>query len=426
MNEETHLTTYVLDTNILLGTKKLDFLLENIQASGGQTTIPYTVLLELENQKTREGEIGFKARRALRWIGENLDSLKLSADAEEMQNDHSRNDKLIVQATLNREGVLLTNDLAMDLLATSQKIETLSYEEMEDPFRPGFAVLDISELDVFKDKEISKVMQAMIVLDTVNKSGLQPGEFLVMQEYGMNKFFFEITEGGGFTPIITNRKEQKIMSTAFGTLTPKRQDIAQELAFYMLGRSEISLLTGPAGTGKTLLMLAKQMEMLEKGEITRITVFTNPEKTRDSKVLGFYKGDRNMKLLQESVGGILASKLGSMDAVEAMIESEELVILPISDIRGYEVSDYSSLYITEAQNLTADQMQLVLQRAGEGVKVFVEGDPNTQLDSWKYEGDNNGIGKMIEVFTGTDVFHHIHLDKIYRSRIADLAEKMAN
>ena len=69
-------------------------------------------------------------------------------------------------------------------------------------------------------------------------------------------------------------------------------------------------------------------------------------------------------------------------------------------------------------------MQLALQRAGEGTKVFIEGDPTTQLDSWAYEGDNNGMLKLIEVFAGTEIFGNIHLSNIYRSRVADLAEQM--
>ena len=76
-------------------------------------------------------------------------------------------------------------------------------------------------------------------------------------------------------------------------------------------------------------------------------------------------------------------------------------------------------------------LQLAIQRGSGGITI-VEGDPYSQLDHWSYGGENNGMLKLIEVFKGYKTlprfegFAHIHLDKIYRSGIAERASLMTS
>jgi len=72
------------------------------------------------------------------------------------------------------------------------------------------------------------------------------------------------------------------------------------------------------------------------------------------------------------------SKLGSREAIETMIEKGTLILLPFSDIRGYDTSGMNcGVYITEAQNLNINLMKLALQRIGEDSICIVEGDVKT-------------------------------------------------
>jgi hypothetical protein len=57
----------------------------------------------------------------------------------------------------------------------------------------------------------------------------------------------------------------------------------------------------------------------------------------------------------------LASKLGGKEAVLYLLQSEKLVLLPFSDIRGYDTSGMrAGVYISEAQNLDISMMKLAL------------------------------------------------------------------
>src|SRR5690606_13821550 len=120
-----------------------------------------------------------------------------------------------------------------------------------------------------------------------------------------------------------------------------------------------------------------------------------------------------------------ASKMGSYDQVEAMMLTEELVVLPMSDIRGFDSSGMNAIIlITEGQNTSRELLKLAIQRTGEDCKLIIEGDNSTQLDNKVFEGINNGMSAASEVFRGADCYGEVELQKIYRSAIAERAELM--
>ena len=128
-----------------------------------------------------------------------------------------------------------------------------------------------------------------------------------------------------------------------------------------LSHNQITMLKGPAGSGKTLLSLGYLFHQLERGKIDKIIIFCNTVATKDSAKLGFYPGDRDEKLLDSQIGNLLSSKLGGKIEVERMVHDEKLILLPLSDIRGYDTSGmHAGIYISEAQNMSIDLMKLAL------------------------------------------------------------------
>lgn len=124
-----------------------------------------------------------------------------------------------------------------------------------------------------------------------------------------------------------------------------------------------------------MIALSYLFSQLEKGKIDKIIVFCNTIATKNSAKLGFYPGDRNAKLLDSQIGNFLASKLGSKMEVERLVNEEKIILLPMSDIRGYDTSGMNAgIYITEAQNMDVSLMKLALQRIGEDSVVVIDGD----------------------------------------------------
>ena len=138
-----------------------------------------------------------------------------------------------------------------------------------------------------------------------------------------------------------------------------------------------------------------------------------------------YPGTRDEKLLDSQIGNLLSAKFGDRYIVEQMINENKLVLLPMSDIRGYDTSGMKAgIYISEAQNLDIDLMKLTLQRIGEDSICIIDGDCKAQVDDIAFAGNNNGMKRASKVFRGSDIYGEITLKNIHRSKIAMLAEGM--
>ena len=138
-----------------------------------------------------------------------------------------------------------------------------------------------------------------------------------------------------------------------------------------------------------------------------------------------YPGSRTEKLLDSQIGNLLESKLGDRVAVERLIDDGQLVLLPMSDIRGYDTTGMNAaIYISEAQNLDIELMRLALQRIGDDSICILDGDSNAQVDLSMYAGDNNGMRRVSKIFRGADFYGEVTLVNIHRSKIAKLAQDL--
>jgi predicted ribonuclease YlaK len=167
------------------------------------------------------------------------------------------------------------------------------------------------------------------------------------------------------------------------------------------------------------------MYLLEKHKIEKIIIFCNTVATANSAKLGFLPGSKDEKLLDSSIGNMLGAKLGGKFAVQEMIDDGKLLLLPMSDIRGYDTTGMKAgIYVTEAQNMDISLMKLALQRIGEDCVCILDGDYKAQVDMSQYAGYNNGMRRVSEVFRGCDLYGEVELQNIYRSRIGKIAELM--
>lgn len=189
--------------------------------------------------------------------------------------------------------------------------------------------------------------------------------------------------------------------------------------------NKITMIKGQAGSGKSYSALAYLFSRLERGKIDKIVIFCNTVAAKNAAKLGYMPGDKNMKLLDSQIGNFLSSKLGSQLAVQRLLDDEKIVLIPASDMRGYDTSGMNAgVYITEAQNMDVELMKLALQRIGEDSVCIIDGDFNAQTDMIEYSGTNNGMRRASQVFRGADFYGEVTLEKIHRGRIAERAELM--
>ena len=387
-------------------------------------------LEELENIKTsvnKDPDVKFAARKIAHELDEHFqdDSYRVIIWNNSMMDDLMKanlpitNDsKIIICADTymnliepEDEFYFYTNDICCRLLAHQTlecpicvvKEETYDYD--------GYKIIQMN------DDEMAEFYSN----PTANKYNLYINEYLLVQDMEGNIVDKLCWTGEDYRHLLY----ENFKSNHFGNVKPMKDDIYQALAADSLANNKITLIKGPAGTGKTYLSLGFLIHKLERNKIDKIVIFCNTVATKNSAKLGYYPGTRDEKLLDSQIGNMLSTKLGGRFAVEQMIEKEELILLPLSDIRGYDTSGMrAGIYISEAQNLDIELMKLTLQRIGEDSICIIDGDYNTQVDDIHFAGSNNGMRRASKVFRGEDVYGEVTLRNIHRSKIARVAEKM--
>lgn len=384
-------------------------------------------LKELENIKTssnKDADIKYSARKVLHKLNENpddyiiqlfkLDGLKIIEDSNLPITDDSKILSTAIEFKLAHPNtIFITNDLSLKAMANlffdKSHIQSID-EELIDEYK-GYVEITMSDAEMadFYSNQYENIYNLHI------------NEYLIIRDKDNNIVDKVCYTGDGYRPISFGNFD----STQFGKVKPMKDDPYQALFADSLINNTITMVRGPAGSGKTYLSLAFLMSQFERGCIDKIIVFCNTIATKNSAKLGFYPGTRDEKLLDSQIGNLLISKFGGRLAVERMIENEQLVLLPLSDIRGYDTTGMKAgIYISEAQNMDISLMKLTLQRIGEDGICIIDGDDKTQVDDIAFAGANNGMRRASKVFRGSDVYGEIELKQIHRSKIAALAEHM--
>lgn len=170
---------------------------------------------------------------------------------------------------------------------------------------------------------------------------------------------------------------------------------------------DVVIAEGVAGTGKTYIGAGLSVEYLLSRRLQRIVV-TRPAVDAGEKI-GFLPGTKEnkiepyllpvMELLEEILG---------LQKVEDLIKKKVLEGALVGFMRGRTLSN-SFIVIDEAQNLTIEQMKMLLTRFGENVKVLIQGDLG-QSDV----GHNNGLRWAIKEFSDCS------LVKVHTAKLTDV------
>jgi len=173
--------------------------------------------------------------------------------------------------------------------------------------------------------------------------------------------------------------------------------------------NQIVIITGRAGSGKSLVGAQVALDFLFKKQCDKVFVTRATIEVGNS--LGFLPGGIDEKFnpyleaFQENL-----HKCYDGVKIQEFIEAKKILTYPVQFIRGKTIDDL--LIVEEAQNLTKAQMLAILTRLGKTGKIIVNGDLE-QTDI--RDNGINGLAYAIEMSKRIDEIQWIKLKENHRS-----------
>ena len=407
---------YFYDTCALLN------LQEKIFEYGRPVFSPVT-LREIEDIKTsgrKDEETKFRARNAARMLKEHCGdyyvwSVHERATLDECSNANVPNDLLILNDYLDcsthSDIVFVTDDINLFNMAIATMpdhvVDSSAFMEDVEEYT-GYVHFEGS------DEELAQFYENLCE----NSMNVLTNQYVFVNDIGGGKMGYRWT-GTEYELLYTKPVHTKQFGNDF-----KARDIYQRAAIDSIMNNSITAITGPAGSGKSLLSLVCAFDLIERDIYDRLIMLINPAKVYGACDMGFYPGSVHDKITESFAGHMLSTKLGDRCEIDRLVDSGKLQLVSMADMRGMEIREREILYITECQNTSIELLKLCLSRVTEGAKVIIEGDYKSQVDHRAFMNGKNGMKRAIEVLKGSSIFGYVQLKRIWRSELAELVSQM--
>lgn len=478
---------FVLDTNVLIHDPSSLFNFDE-----HDIVIPMTVLEELDHikdsQKANHLQISRDARLAIQHIekivnghapealkrgvslGERLGNLRIVMEPEEselsaedgVKLDLSVPDNRIIAAALllhkkedNYSVVLVTKDINMRLKAkaagvafvedyrTDQVLSDINYLSAGYMKIDGLPFSDVSLCDQKGRRSYSRVPVDAVTEDV--KAHLYPNFSFIQDDESVWTVVSVVDNEVTFA----FRKVSEILNRSAFDIKPRNIEQALALDVLLSPDIDVVFLTGPAGTGKTLLALAAAMEMtIEDKRFDKIIVTRSA--TDLDQGIGFLPGTEEEKMLpwlgaftdamevlakgagdpgdivdpnqrHLNTAGKLHGKEAWMVTLDMLSEKANLQFKSVNFMRGRSLQNALCI-LDESQNLTAHQIRSMITRVGPGTKLVVLGNL-AQIDAPYLSPLSSGLTVAVETFKTFERGATVMLKGGVRSPVATFAEE---
>jgi phosphate starvation-inducible PhoH-like protein len=182
----------------------------------------------------------------------------------------------------------------------------------------------------------------------------------------------------------------------------------QKQAKQLIIDNQIVIVTGRAGSGKSLICAQAALDFLMKKQCNNIYVTRATIEVGNS--LGFLPGD-----LQDKFNPYLEAFQENLEKcydkmkIQELVKNKRVVAYPVQFIRGKTIDDV--LVVEEAQNLSKNEMLAILTRLGKTGKIIINGD-NEQKD---IKESYTGLSYAIDISKKIEGIEWIKLKSNHRS-----------
>ena len=182
----------------------------------------------------------------------------------------------------------------------------------------------------------------------------------------------------------------------------------QKLAKQLIIDNQIVIVTGRAGSGKSLVCAQVALDFLMKKQCDNVFVTRATVEVGNS--LGFLPGD-----LEEKFNPYLEAFRENLEKcydklkISELVKDKKIMAYPVQFIRGKTIDDI--LVVEEAQNLTRHEMLAILTRLGKTGKIIINGD----LEQQDIRENFNGLAYAIELSKKIEGIEWVKLKHNHRS-----------
>jgi len=182
----------------------------------------------------------------------------------------------------------------------------------------------------------------------------------------------------------------------------------QKIAKQLIINNQIVIVTGRAGSGKSLICAQVALDFLMKKQCSHIFVTRAAVEVGNS--LGFLPGD-----LEEKFNPYLEAFRENLEKcydklkISELVKDKKITAYPVQFIRGKTIDDV--LVVEEAQNLNKHEMLAILTRLGKTGKIIINGD----LEQQDIRETFNGLSYAIELSKSIEGIEWIKLKHNHRS-----------
>lgn len=154
--------------------------------------------------------------------------------------------------------------------------------------------------------------------------------------------------------------------------SPELKNASQKESWHLWPDSDIMLLIGPAGCGKTFCGAALAMRHCIENQCENGIYLVRPAKEAAGENLGYLPGELGAKLGPFMIPA--KEEIRKLVDTYQISNPPEIHYVPVAHARGRNLDD-CCIFIDEAQNMSRAQFNLIFSRMCKGAKIVLTGDP---------------------------------------------------